>query len=509
MRKRLFTISNSILLISHFACTGLAIPAQGNEPTPQATAQTPPTDLFVGVNKSNILDNHNGVKRISIANPEIAEAVAVSKTEILINGKAPGDTSLVLWDLNNQRRMFDVHVRFSDTRPDIIRGQLHQELPGQDVSFTTSNGTVFLSGTANDLSSAGRALALVSTLGKVVNLLNVKVPDAEPQILLKVRFANVDRTMLQQLGFNLVSTGATNTIGGITTGQYGAQPTFDFTKDPFSTTFNDLLNVFLVRRDLNLAAEIQALQQKQVLEILAEPNLLTLSGHPANFLAGGEFPFPTLQGGGAGVGQITIQFREFGVRIHFLPTVTPRGTIRLAVTPEVSSLDYANGLTVSGFTVPGLSMRRVQTEVELENGQSFVIAGLLDNRTIENLSKIPGLGDIPLLGKLFQSRQIQKTNTELLVLVTPEIVRPIPAGSKPPNVAMPRPFMKGTAPAAPQNPSDKDAVLPTAATMPIEVLKAWADSEAGVGADNDPGTKPSPFPAMPADAGPTGSSGNK
>src|SRR5450755_1191555 len=328
MTKSLFNVSSSIVLISYLACTGWAAPVQANQPALPTTAQTPPTDLFVGVNKSNILDNRNGVKRISIANPEVAEAVAVSKTEILINGKAPGDTSLVLWDLNNQRTMFNIHVQLSDTRPDMIRAQLQRELAGQDVGFTISSGTVFLSGTANDLSSAGRALALVSTLGKVVNLLNVKVPDAEPQILLKVRFANVDRTMLQQLGFNLVSTGATNTIGGITTGQYGSQPTFDFTKDPFTTTFNDLLNVFLVRRDLNLAAEIQALQQKQVLEILAEPNLLTLSGHPANFLAGGEFPFPTLQGGGAGVGQITIQFREFGVRIHFLPTVTPRGTIR-------------------------------------------------------------------------------------------------------------------------------------------------------------------------------------
>ncbi len=445
-----------------------------------------PSELFVGLNKSNILENAAGVKRISIANPEIAEAVAVSKTEVLVNGKAPGDTSLILWDLTGQKTIFNVHVTLSDTRPDAVRGELQRELAGQDVSFDLSNGSVFLRGTVNDVTSADRATAIASTLGKVVNLLNVKVPDAEPQILLKVRFANVDRTAASQLALNIISTGATNTIGGISTRQFGGQPSFDFTHNPFTTTFNDLLNVFLFRPDLNLAAAIQALEQQQVLQILAEPNLLTVSGRPANFLAGGEFPYPTIQGGAAGVGQITIQFREFGVRIHFQPTITPRGSIRLAVTPEVSALDYANGLTVSGYTVPGLTMRRVQTEVELESGQSFVIAGLLDNRTTENLSKIPGIGDIPLLGKLFQSRSITKTNSELLVLVTPELVRPIPAGGKTPEVKMPRPFIKGLATKAPQNPVDETGKLPSTKTLPIEILKNWSEPEPSDAAPNAP-----------------------
>ena len=438
-----------------------------------AMAAQTPSELFVGINKSNILENADGVKRISIANSEVAEAVAVSKTEVLINGKTAGDTSLVLWDLKGQRTMFTIHVMLSDAKPDAVRAELQRELNGQNVGFDYSGGTVFLRGLVDNVTAADRATAIASTLGKVVNLLNVKVPEAEPQILLKVRFANVDRSAAQQLGLNLVSTGATNTIGGITTGQFGQQPTFDFTQSPFTTTFNDLLNVFLFRRDLNLGAEIQALEQKQIVQILAEPNLLTVSGRPASFLAGGEFPYPTLQGGGAGVGQITIQFREFGIRIHFEPTITPRGTIRLAVTPEVSSLDYANGLTVSGYTVPGLDVRRVQTEVDLESGQSFVIAGLLDNRTTQNLSKIPGLGDIPLLGKLFQSRTIQKTNSELMVLVTPELVRPIPAGSRAPEVKMPKPFIKGTAQAAPQNPAEQHGVLPSTTALPLEALRNW------------------------------------
>jgi pilus assembly protein CpaC len=440
----------------------------------------------VDVNKSNVLESQAGVKRISIANPEVAEAVAVSQTEILVNGKAPGETSLILWDLHGQRTVFDIHVQTSDLRAEAVRDELKREMAGQDVSFTFGNGVVFLRGTVNDLNSANRAATIVSTLGKLVNLLKVKVPPAEPQVLLKVRFADVDRTALQQLGLNIISTGATNTVGAISTGQFGAQPTFDFTQKPFTTTFNDLLNVFLFRPDLNLGAAIEALQQKQALQILAEPNLLTMSGHAANFLAGGEFPFPTLQGGGSGVGQITVQFREFGVRIQFLPTVTPRGTIQLAVTPEVSSLDYVHGLTVSGFTVPGLSTRRVQSEVELASGQSFVIAGLLDNRTTESLSKMPGIGDIPLLGKLFQSRSIEKSNTELLVMVTPELVQPIPAGAKGPAILMPKPFMKGTAHDAPQNPAGGNAKLPVLNTVPVEALEPPPSSDESQDGPPDP-----------------------
>jgi pilus assembly protein CpaC len=432
-----------------------------------------PSDLYVGLNKSNILENANGVKRISIANPEVAEAVAVSKTEVLVNGKAPGETSLVLWDHRGQRTMFDVHVTVADARPEAIRAELQRELPGQDVTFELDSGTVFLRGTANDVTSADRAAAIASTLGKVVNLLNVKVPPAEPQILLKVRFANVDRSATQQLGLNITSLGATNTIGNVSTGQFGQQPTFDFQQH--TVTFTDLMNVFLYRPDLNLAAAIQALEQRQLVQILAEPNLMTVSGRPASFLAGGEFPFPTLQGGGAGVGQVTIQFREFGVRIHFLPVITPRGSIRLAVTPEVSSLDRANGLTVGGYTVPGLATRRIQTEVELENGQSFAIAGLLDNRTTEELSKIPGLSSIPLLGKLFESRQLLKNNSELLVIVTPELVKPLAAGAKTPEVKMPKPFMKDTAANAPQNPTDPKGKLPSVDVIPIESLKGWSE----------------------------------
>jgi pilus assembly protein CpaC len=226
-----------------------------------------------------------------------------------------------------------------------------------------------------------------------------------------------------------------------------------------------------------------------------------MSGRPASFLAGGEFPFPTLQGGGAGVGQVTIQFKEFGIRLNFLPTVTARGTINLVVTPEVSSLDYANGLTVSGATIPGLATRRVQTEVELENGQSFVIAGLLDNQITETLNKIPGLASIPLLGKLFQSRALLKNNSELLVMVTPELVGPIQAGAKLPEVKMEIPFLKGTAPAPPQTPGPQITgplpPLPKRDSLPIEEIKRLSEPTSGNGGPSTPAPNPGTPPMLP------------
>lgn len=456
------------------------------------------SDLTITVDQSAVVDHGTAIRRVSVANGEIAEAVAVSSTELLVNGKTPGETSLILWDAKGDRTRFEVRVVANGSKIEAVRRELRQELAGQDVSLSLENGNVFLRGTVKEVNAADRALAIASTLGKVVNLLRVLVPAGDPQILLKVRFANIDRAATSQLGINLFSTAAKG-VGSATTGQFGAAPTFTLSPPPTSATVTNLLNLFFYRPDLNFGAMIQALEAKSLLQILAEPNLLTISGRPASFLAGGEFPFPTLQGGGAGVGQVTIQFKEFGIRLNFLPTVTARGTIDLVVTPEVSSLDYANGLTVSGATIPGLATRRVQTEVELENGQSFVIAGLLDNQITETLNKIPGLANIPLLGKLFQSRTLAKNNSELLVMVTPELVGPIPAGSKPPEIKMDLPFLKGTAPTAPQNPGPQVTgplpALPSRDSLPIEEIKALGQpTSSNSGLNNSPPN----FPIQPA-----------
>ncbi len=423
-----------------------------------------PVVLEVTVGRSLMVDTPGDLRRVAVANGDLAEALAVTPREVLINGKAPGETSVILWQQDGTRTIYDLTVRQNMSRFVAVEAQLRRELAQQDVRLDYANDTVFLRGTVKDLSSADRAANIAGTLGKVVNLLRVEVPPAEPQILLRVRFADVDRSAAASFGINLLSTGAGHTVGQVTTGQFGpAAPSIQGNSPQF--TLSDALNIFLFRSDLNLGALVKALEAENLLQMLAEPNVLAINGQPASFVAGGEFPFPVVQGGAAS-GSVTIQFREYGVRINFLPVVTPRGTIRLQVAPEVSSLDYSNALQFEGFTIPALATRRVQTQVELESGQSFVIAGLLDNNITETLNKIPGIGDIPLLGKLFQSRARTRSNTELMILITPELVQPIPPGAALPEIRMPEEFLPGTAQDAPRTPGP-----PAAQTKPRPTAK--------------------------------------
>lgn len=454
-------------------------------------------ELSVTVGKSLVMDSPVNVQRVSVANGQIAEAVAVSPREVLVNGKAPGETSLIIWQQGGNRLFFDLKVLGLTQRIEAVREQLRRELQGQAVTLDVEGENVFLRGTVKDLTAAERAVTIATTLGKPVNLLNVEVPPVDPQILIKVIFADVDRGWSQDLGANLFSTGALNTPGSVTTGAFS--PPRVEAANVTSVTTTDNLNVFLFRPDINLGTTIRALQTRRYLQILAEPNLLTINGRQASFLAGGEFPYPTLQGGGAGLGAVTIMFREFGIRVNFLPRMTPRGTIRMQVTPEVSSLDYANGLTFQGFTIPGLSTRRVQTEVELQDRQSFALGGLLDNRMTEVLTKIPGLGDIPLLGKLFQSRQLAKNNTELLVLVSPELVRPIPADQPKPKIDMPREFLREGVTNPPRTPGVESTgpvpVKPPREVIPVERL--MESEKTTPSAATQMGTVPIQFVPMP------------
>jgi pilus assembly protein CpaC len=411
----------------------------------QQSSEESPNELFVTVGKSVIVNSAVPIERVSVGFGDAAEATAVGPTEVLVNGKAPGEASLIIWQQGGGKLFFDILVQPSryanSSRADVVRKQITRELPGQKIDVSVENNLIFLRGTANDLTSVDRAMAIASAVGKPVNLMYVAVPAPESQILLKVRFASVDRSLSSQLGLNLFSTGATNTLGTVSTQQFSppivgsssSSSSGTGVKGPngVTATLSNALNLFFFRPDLNLGATIQALEARGVVEILAEPNVLAENGKEASFLAGGEFPYPVVQGGNTGgTTAITIQFREFGVRLNFIPTITPRGTIRLQVAPEVSALDYANGITLQGFTVPGVSVRNVNTEVELAEGQSFAIGGLLDNRETETLDKIPFIGDIPILGKLFQSRNKTRNNTELMVIVTPQIVRPMPAGQK-------------------------------------------------------------------------------
>ena len=472
-------IGGALLLATPVAWGQSKVPAPTS--APQATrSQT--RDLPVGVGKSLVVESPVPIQRVAVGDRTKAEARAVSQREVLINGIAPGETSLIIWQEGGSRLLFDLRVLATNAKLDGARRELRRELPDQDINLMYDDGSVFVRGTAKDVASADRAIEIAKTMGKPVNLLRVKIPRGEQQILLKVKFAQVDRALSHDMGANIFSLGSAGMIGSLSTGQY-APPSLTADPTGAKAVLPEMLNIFLMRMDIGgLAATIKLLQSKNLLEILAEPNLMAVNGKEASFLAGGEFPFPVVSPGAGGTTMVTITWREFGIKLNFTPTITPRGTIRLKVKPEVSSLDQANGVTFSGFRIPAISTRRVNTEVELQDGQSFVVAGLLDNRVTEQLSKMPGLGDIPLLGKLFQSRSIAKSNTELMILVTPEIVRPIPVGQPLPGMQMPVPFMKGVATVAPRHPavSVTGEVAPSATeeTLPYEQLQALREPTA-------------------------------
>jgi len=266
-----------------------------------------------------------------------------------------------------------------------------------------------------------------------------------------VKFAAIDRVALTQIGFNLFSTNQ-KMMGATTTGQFQSPRFSQLQPEAGAPTVNfaDILNLFAFRPDLNIGVTIKALQERNLLQILAEPNLITVEGKEASFLAGGSFPFPvvtTTPTGGATAPVITVQFKPFGVKLDFTPTVTPQGSIGLKVAPEVSSLDYANAVTLQGFLIPALSQRRAETEVILKDGESFAIAGLIDNRVIETMNKVPGLGDLPVIGKIFRSRSTQKSNDELLVVVTPHFVKPLSPEEKAKMPDMPQTFLPAATPA--------------------------------------------------------------
>jgi pilus assembly protein CpaC len=435
-----------------------ATPAQTTAPT-QVPAGQPaeseaPQTLHLLVGRSIVISSPGRIKRVSLADPNIAEAIVVSPTQVLVNGKAPGGVSLIIWDESDQSQAFEVSVDIDVLG---LSQKIHEVFPTEDVHIDTSRDVVMLSGKISSAAVADKILEIVkSTTPKVTSLMQVPATPTG-QILLQVRFAEVNRSAITQLGINILSLPGAKNVGTISTQQFS--PPQLTTANGVGTTpttgsaigLNDLLNIFIFRPDINLAATIQALQEQNVLEILAEPNLMTESGKDASFLAGGEFPFPILQstGGTSGFAGITIQFKEFGVRLNFTPTLTPDGLIHLKVKPEVSSLDFTNALTLQGFVIPALATNRVESEMDLNDGQSFAIAGLMDNRVTEQLEKIPWIGDIPVLGKLFQSRSVNKSKNELMVVVTPHIIHPLPADKPTPKLKYPSPFMPPTHGASP------------------------------------------------------------
>jgi pilus assembly protein CpaC len=422
------------------------------EPIPPDAAQTtlPPQSaqpqgsapLRVMVDKSLLINTTEQIKRISVTDPAVADPTVLTPTQILVHGRAPGEVSLIIWDENERSRSFDLRV---DVDVSACAEEEHRIFPEEQISVTPSRAAIVLSGHVTTEDVAKRAGELASAYSKnVINVLTFG-PVGAQEVLLEVKFAEVDRTALTQLGVNVFSTGAANLIGTSTTGQFGGFAPQQITQtqgitSPFTAnqTVSNVLNMFLFQPNIHLGAVIEALQTKNLLQILAEPNLIAVNGKKASFLAGGQFPFPIVQPG-AGFTAVTISFKEFGVRLEFTPVIMPNGNIHLTVAPEVSTLDFADALTISGFTVPALSTRKAETEFELKDGQSFVIAGLIDNRVTDIWNKVPGLGDIPILGAFFRSKSLQKSNSELMVLCT--VHRVSPNTQAPPGPKNPEPFI--------------------------------------------------------------------
>ena len=362
--------------------------------------------ISVSRGASALLVNPVPLSRFSVGDPNVAEAVVLSPTEVLINGKSLGTTTLLIWDNSGQVRVNSVEV--TADAPGLQRF-LRQLMPDEDIDVSASGNTVTLSGTAKDPNSVARAVDIAKASGATV-IDNLVAPQAV-QVLVRVRFAEINRTALKDWSTRFAT---------LNPHKLSDQGDWSGTTDP--TVGADAITFLLNSGNANLQAFIAAATQKGDLRTLAEPNLMTLPGKEAYFLAGGEFPYPSVQGGSSS-GAVAIVFKEFGIKLRFTPNIARNGAIRLKLIPEVSSLDFANGLTIQGFQIPSLRTRRAETEVELREGQYLAIAGLLDNETTRNLTKIPILGDIPILGELFKSRGIRDRRTELLVVVTPELVQ--------------------------------------------------------------------------------------
>ena len=371
----------------------------------QQVFSQPERVISVSRGASVLLVNPVSLQRFSVGDPSIAEATIVSPTEVVINGKGLGSTTLLIWDNSTQVKVYSVEV--TADAPALER-YLRQTMPDEQIAVTASGNSVTLSGTVKDPNSVQRAIDIARGSGATI-IDNMVAPPAV-QVLLKVRFAEINRTVFKRWATQLSTLNPQSLSDN---GNYAAAT------DPSSTATS--VTFLLTNPNSQFQALINAAESRGDFRDLAEPNLMTLPGKEAYFIAGGRFPFPSVQGGQTS-GAIGIQFQDFGVKLRFTPTITRSGAIRLKLEPEVSSLDFANGLVISGFTIPTIKTRTAQTEVELREGQYLAIAGLLDNTVTDNISKIPFLGDIPILGQLFRSKNLQQNRTELLVLVSPQLV---------------------------------------------------------------------------------------
>jgi pilus assembly protein CpaC len=430
--------SNSIVatcLLLFTGSGGVVIKAQ-DAPTTQnfANAQSTGAAIHLLVGHSMFVDAKYRLSRIYITDPDVLDVYMSSPKQVLVTAKHPGVSSLVVWDENGESHSSLIS---SDLDLATLRDSLKQALPHEEIHVDGNEDHVVLTGNVSTDTVTEAAIKLAALYSKeVANALVVNSAEVK-QVKLQVRIVEVDRSKLDQFGFNFFNTGGNN-IASTTTTQFpssiAASNAGSASSSSGGTSYSaggktvsvtSALNFLFYSSKLNVGATIQDMETRQVLQILAEPTITTLSGQKANFLAGGEFPFPVVQGSSGGLTSVTIEFRPYGVKLEFTPVVNSDGTIQLKVAPEVSALDYTNAVQISGYTIPALSTRRAETNVVLRNGQSFAISGLLDRRTTDSFGKTPGIANVPILGALFKSKNLNHSTTELIVIVTPEIVDPL------------------------------------------------------------------------------------
>ncbi|MBW2439774.1 MAG: type II and III secretion system protein family protein [Deltaproteobacteria bacterium] len=393
------------------------------------TSIMPSGTIQLVTGKSVVLKSARPVKRVSIADPEIADLVMLSPQEIYITGKASGVTNLTLWQNGTISEVYDLEVSFDISR---LKQKLNEMLPEEkELRVIASHNSVTLSGRVSSAASLSQAMALAEAYApgkgkekqQVNNLVEV---GGVHQVMLEVRIAEMSRSLIKRLGVNFSYINGddfgVSTLGGLT--QLVKPDLANIASGgPFGLFVTPSVNALFRFQSGNSTwtGFVDALKQDGLIKILAEPTLITLSGQSAEFLAGGEFPVPVPQG----LGTVAIEYKPFGVGLSFTPTVLSNNKINIKVTPEVSELDFSTARLIEGFLVPGLSTRRASTVIELGDGQSFAIAGLLKETIRDNVQKYPLLGDIPIIGALFRSREFQKNETELVIIATPHLVKPL------------------------------------------------------------------------------------
>jgi pilus assembly protein CpaC len=484
--------------------------------TGAAAVDADPNSVRLLVGRSTVLDVGTPIARVSLTSADVADALVTSPSQLLINGKMPGTISMFVWDRAGALRRYELTVQRDLA---LLAEQMKQLFPSESISVHANGKNVVLTGSVSSKDLIEKAVNVaagyVEKKEEVTTLLQLGQGAATNQVLLRVRFAEVSRSAMTELGVSFGANGVNNGryFGRSTTQQFAA-PEWD---EQGRFVFSDFLNLFFFDSKEQLAVVVKALSEKGLFQSLAEPNLVAESGKEASFLAGGEIPIPIAQGSGANIG-VSVVFKEFGVRLNFTPTVNG-DRIHLKVKPEVSALDFNNSVVLAGFRIPALTTRRTETELELRNGQTFAIAGLMNNTMLQSLQKIPGLGDIPILGYLFRSKAAEKNQTELVVMITPEILpndsrgvtpnlprtperfleplqerrtQPMPPPAFPPQAAAPNaaPGAAAVVPGTTPNPNAQSAAAAVSALTPAAPRVTETGAPAASAATVTPGSAP-------------------